>query len=41
MTDLAKGAYRLPWEDEVKITDGTSCGFPLPNRKFAEQEPQT
>jgi formamidase len=41
MTDLAKGAYRLPWEDEVKVTDGTSCGFPLPNRRFNEQEPQT
>jgi formamidase len=41
MTDLAKGAYRLPWEDEVKITDGTSCGFPLANRRFNEQEPQS
>ena len=24
MTDLAAGAYRLPWEDTVRITDGTS-----------------
>ena len=28
MTDLAEGRYRLPWEDEVRITDGTACGFP-------------
>jgi formamidase len=32
MTDLAQGRYRLPWEDEVRITDGTSCGFPEPVR---------
>ncbi len=25
---------RLPWEDQVKITDGTSCGFPTPIRVF-------
>ena len=34
MTDLAAGAYRLPWEDEVLVTDGTSCGFPIPNRTY-------
>ena len=34
MRDLAAGQYRLPWEDEVKVTDGTSCGFPAPNRRF-------
>ncbi|MBO6781837.1 MAG: formamidase [Alphaproteobacteria bacterium] len=34
MTDLAAGEYRLPWEDEVLVTDGTSCGFPIPNRKY-------
>ena len=28
MQDLAAGRYRLPWEDEVEVTDGTSCGFP-------------
>ena len=27
MQDLVAGRYRLPWEDEVKVTDGTSCGF--------------
>ncbi len=26
MTDLAAGRYRLPWEDQVVVTDGT--GFP-------------
>ncbi len=25
---------RLPWESEVRVTDGTSCGFPIPERKF-------
>ena len=34
MTDLAAGHYRLPWEDSVRITDGTSCGFPAPTRIF-------
>lgn len=34
MTDLAAGRYRLPWEDEVIHTDGTSCGFPRPHRRF-------
>ena len=30
MTDLAAGRYRLPWEDEVAVTDGTSVGFGPP-----------
>jgi formamidase len=34
MHDLAAGRYRLPWEAEVEITDGTSCGFPTPNRHY-------
>ena len=34
MHDLAAGRYRLPWEDEVKVTDGTSCGFPAPTRRY-------
>jgi formamidase len=28
------GKYRLPWEDEVEITDGSSCGFAIPNRAY-------
>jgi len=35
MQDLVAGRYRLPWEDEVAVTDGTSCGFPVPNRSYA------
>jgi formamidase len=35
MTDLAAGRYRLPWEDQVEQTDGTSCGFPAPTRRYA------
>ena len=32
MRDLVAGRYRLPWEDQVVHTDGTSCGFPAPTR---------
>ncbi len=34
MQDLVAGRYRLPWEDEVVVTDGTSCGFPAPIRNY-------
>ncbi len=34
MTDLASGSYRLPWEDEVAVVDGTSCGFDAPTRRY-------
>src|SRR6266478_4856712 len=34
MQDMVAGTYRLPWEDQVKVTDGTSCGFPVPTRVF-------
>lgn len=30
MTDLAAGNYRLPWESEVAITDGTGEGYGPP-----------
>lgn len=40
MTDLAAGRYRLPWETDVKITDGTSCGFPAPTRLYQPREPE-
>ena len=36
MQDLVAGRYKLPWEDSVRFTDGTSCGFPKPVRKFGE-----
>jgi formamidase len=35
-TDLANGACRLPWEDTVRVTDGTACGFPAPTRLFGQ-----
>jgi formamidase len=34
MHDLVAGRYRLPWEAEVKETDGTSCGFAKPTRRY-------
>ncbi len=37
MHDLAAGAYRLPWEDSVRVTDGTSCGLPAPTRRYGEK----
>jgi formamidase len=38
MHDLAAGRYRLPWEETVQVTDGTSCGFPAPTRVYGEGE---
>jgi len=34
MQDMVAGTFRLPWENQVKVTDGTSCGFPVPTRIF-------
>ncbi len=34
MKDMVGGQYRLPWEDEVRVTDGTSCGFDPPTRRY-------
>jgi formamidase len=34
MHDLVAGRYRLPWEDEVKIRDGSSFGFPASKRAY-------
>lgn len=34
MQDLVAGNYRLPWEDQVVVKDGTSCGFPKPVRQY-------
>jgi formamidase len=39
MHDLAAGRYRLPWEAEVLVTDGTSCGFPRPERRAQRRTP--
>ena len=39
MQDLVAGKYRVPWEDEVEITDGTAAGFPPP-REVASARPQ-
>ncbi len=36
MKDMVAGTYRLPWEDAVKVTDGTCCGFPAPTRAYGE-----
>lgn len=35
MKDLMNGTYRLPWEEDIVHTDGTSCGFDKPVRSYA------
>ena len=32
MHDMLAGGYSLPWEQDVQVTDGTSCGFAVPSR---------
>jgi formamidase len=36
MQDMVAGRYRLPWEAEVKVTDGTPSGFAAPTRRYGE-----
>ena len=38
MKDMVDGNYRLPWEDEVVHTDGTSCSFDTPTREYQGEE---
>ena len=38
MTDMAAGRYKLPWNDKVQVTDGTSCGFAAPTRSYIGPE---
>jgi formamidase len=38
MRDLVAGKYKLPWEAEVLVKDGTSAGLPAPTRKYAGPE---
>lgn len=37
MQDMVAGTYKLPWEDTVKVTDGTSSGFAKPTRRYGEK----
>ena len=39
MQDMVAGRYRLPWEKDVQVTDGTSCGFAAPTREYSPQPP--
>ncbi len=38
MQDLVQEKYKLHWEEEVVHTEGTSCGFPIPDRTFTGAE---
>jgi formamidase len=40
MHDLAAGRYALPWEAEIQVTDGTSCGFAKPTRLYGMTRPE-
>jgi formamidase len=40
MRDLVAGRYRVPWQDQVAVVDGTSCGFPSPARRY-QPHPET
>jgi formamidase len=37
MQDMVAGRYKLPWESHVRVTDGMSCGFPPPERRYQSQ----
>lgn len=37
MQDMVAGRYELPWEADVLVKDGTSCGFPEPTRLYREK----
>ena len=39
MRDLVDGRYRLPWEDSVRVVDGTPSGFEAPTRDYAPAPP--
>ena len=32
--DLAEGKYKVPWEDEIKVKDGSIYGYPVKNDSF-------
>ena len=38
MHDLVAGNYVLPWEDDVEVKDGSSCGFAIPTRYYQPTE---
>jgi formamidase len=38
MRDMIDGTARLPWEDEVEVTDGTGFGFERPTRTYRGPE---
>ena len=40
MQDMVAGRFELPWEAEVVHTDGTSCGFEPPTRRYLDKKGQ-
>jgi formamidase len=39
MQDMVAGRYKLPWDAQVQVRDGTPCGFAPPERAYAGAEP--
>jgi formamidase len=39
MHDMVAGTAKLPWEDQVLVTDGQPCGFDAPTRAYRGAEP--
>lgn len=39
MRDMVEGRYRLPWEDSVRVTDGSGFGFGTPERRYRGAQP--
>lgn len=38
MQDLTAGRYRLPWEDDVRVTDGSADGYGPPRERGTERD---
>jgi formamidase len=34
MHDMVNGTYKLPWDNSIKVKDGSSCGFAPPTRAY-------
>ena len=39
MQDMVAGRYKLPWDADIQVRDGTPCGFAPPERAYAGAEP--
>ena len=40
MQDMVAGRYKLPWDAEIQVRDGTPCGFAPPERALCRRRAQ-